>query len=79
PTDTRAEVAGLAASASVLYASDPLHDAGNVDDAQTRQKKGSWSAHEPGRIAHAADGTIWLFTDTLNGPAKLAHVRPDGG
>lgn len=78
PTDTRAEVAGLAASDSVLYASDPLHDAVNVYDAQTMQKKGSWNAHEPGRIALAADGTLWLLTDTLNGPAKLAHVRPDG-
>ncbi|MCG3102232.1 TOBE domain-containing protein, partial [Enterobacter sp. DRP3] len=32
----------------------------------------------PGRIALAGDGTLWLLTDTLGGPAHLVHVRADG-
>nr|WP_179400798.1 hypothetical protein [Burkholderia guangdongensis] len=78
PTGTKAEVGGLAADDSTLFATDPMHDGVDVYDAQTLQKKGAWSAHEPGRIALANDGTLWLLTDTLHGPAHLGHYRADG-
>ncbi|WP_414447912.1 hypothetical protein AB4851_15225 [Burkholderia sp. 22PA0099] len=78
PVDTRAEVAGLAASAKRLYATDPQHDSVDVYDAESMDKLSTFSAHQPGRIALDNDGTLWLLTDTLGGPAKLAHVRPDG-
>jgi hypothetical protein len=78
PVDTRAEVAGLAASETLLYASDPLHDSVAVYDAQTMEKKTAWDAREPGRLALAGDGTLWLLTETLHGPARLVHRRPDG-
>ncbi|QKM50222.1 hypothetical protein B7760_04284 [Burkholderia glumae] len=78
PVDTRAEIAGLAASNQRLYATDPQHDSVDVYDAGSMDKLASFTAHEPGRIALAADGTLWLLTDSVHGPAKLAHLRADG-
>ncbi|WP_425127212.1 hypothetical protein [Burkholderia gladioli] len=78
PTGTRDEVGGLAASMKRLYATDPNHDSVDVYDAETMDKLSSFSAPEPGRIALAADGTLWLLGKTLTGPAKLLHVRADG-
>ncbi len=78
PTGTRDEVGGLAASMKRLYATDPNHDSVDVYDAETMDKLSSFSAPEPGRIALAADGTLWLLSKTLTGPAKLLHVRADG-
>ncbi|WP_323119956.1 hypothetical protein [Burkholderia alba] len=78
PVDTRAEVAGLAASDKLLYATDPAHDSVGVYDAETMERKTAWGAREPGRIALAGDGTLWLLTETLTGPARLAHMRADG-
>nr|WP_088504301.1 hypothetical protein [Burkholderia ubonensis] len=76
--ELKAEVGGLAADDKTLFATNPAHDEVVVYDAETMQKKGAWNAHEPGRIALAADGTVWLLTDTLNGPAHLVHLRADG-
>ncbi|WP_350604396.1 hypothetical protein, partial [Pseudoalteromonas sp. SMN1298-MNA-CIBAN-0114] len=69
---------GLAADDKTLFATNPSRDVVVVYDAETMQQKGTWSAHEPGRIALAGDGTLWLLTDTLGGPAHLVHVRADG-
>ncbi|MGE8577552.1 MAG: hypothetical protein ACN6QT_20865, partial [Burkholderia contaminans] len=69
--EQKAEVGGLAADDKTLFATNPSRDAVDVYDAETMQQKGTWSAHEPGRIALAGDGTLWLLTDTLNGPAHL--------
>ena len=75
--EQKAEVGGLAADDKTLFATNPSRDAVNVYDAETMQQKGTWSAHEPGRLALAGDGTLWLLTDTLNS-AHLVHVRADG-
>lgn len=76
--EAKAEVGGLAADDKTLFATNPSRDVVDVYDAETMQQKGTWSAHEPGRIALAGDGTLWLLTDTLGGPAHLVHVRADG-
>lgn len=78
PTGTKAEVGGLAADERTLFSTNPTRDAVDVFDAETMEKKGTWSVHEPGRIALAGDGTLWLLADTLAGPARLAHYRADG-
>lgn len=78
PTGTKAEVGGLAADERTLFSTNPTRDAVDVFDAETMEKKGTWSVHEPGRIELAGDGTLWLLADTLAGPARLAHYRADG-
>ncbi len=78
PVETRAEVSGLAANEQTLYVTTAALDKVIVYDAESMRKQASWSAREPGHIALASDGTLWLLTDSLTGPPRLAHYRPDG-
>lgn len=76
---TKAPIYGLAASETTVYASNTTRDEIDVIDAESMQQKSAWKVHEPGRIALAPDGTLWVLTDSLSGPAaRLAHYTADG-
>jgi hypothetical protein len=72
PMGTSADINGLAASDTTLYASNTTQNRIEVYDAESMQKKASWNVHEPGRLALAPDGTLWALTGTLTD--KAAHV-----
>ncbi|MGH8780379.1 hypothetical protein [Paraburkholderia sp.] len=72
PDGTRAEVSGLAATDTLLYVSNPAQERIEVYDAQSMLRKTTWAVHEPGRIALAPDGTLWVLTDTRS--ARVPHV-----
>ncbi|CAN7627086.1 hypothetical protein LJR230_004594 [Trinickia sp. LjRoot230] len=79
PAGTKAPIYGLAASDSTVYAANTTRNEIDVIDAETMQQKGSWQVHEPGRIALASDGTLWVLTDSLSSPApRIAHYSADG-
>ncbi|TDN70083.1 hypothetical protein B0G77_3532 [Paraburkholderia sp. BL10I2N1] len=79
PTGTTADITGLAASDSTLYASNATHDRVEVYDAESMVQKTTWAVHEPGRIALAPDGTLWVLTDTLGERAPgIAHYTATG-
>ncbi|TDV13999.1 hypothetical protein C7408_109169 [Paraburkholderia caballeronis] len=78
PAGTKAGIGGLAASDTTLYVANTPMNRIEVYDASTMQRKGQWDAHEPGRLALAADGSVWALTDTLGGPPKIAHYASDG-
>ncbi len=77
--DADAGVGGLAASDALLYVSNTTMNRIEVYDAQSMQRKTQWSAHEPGRLALARDGTLWALVDTLTGRApRVVHYASDG-
>ncbi|WP_254367127.1 hypothetical protein [Paraburkholderia sp. NMBU_R16] len=76
---TKAPIYGLAASETTVYASNTTRDEIDVIDAESMQQKSAWKVHEPGRIALAPDGTLWVLTDSLSGSVpRLAHYTADG-
>jgi hypothetical protein len=76
---THAQIGGLAANDSTLYAANTTRDQIVVYDAASMRQKGSWSAHEPGRIALAGDGTLWALTGTMTDAApRVAHYSASG-
>lgn len=75
----KAPIYGLAASDSTVYAANTTRDEIAVIDADSMQQKSAWKVHEPGRIALAPDGTLWVLTDTRSAPgAHLVHYTADG-
>jgi hypothetical protein len=74
-----AGVSGLAANDTALYVANPLNNRIEVYDAQSMQRTGMWSAPEPGRLALAADGTVWSLTDTRTGKRpRVVHYSASG-
>ena len=61
-------IRGLAADETRLFVANPLDNRVQVFDAQTMQPAGAFAAHEPGRLALAPDGSLWL----------IEHSRTDG-
>nr|WP_246355738.1 hypothetical protein [Paraburkholderia humisilvae] len=78
PASSHNEVTGLAASDSVLYVATAALDRVDVYDAESMQRKGSFNAHQPGHLALAPDGSLWVLTDTLSGKAQLVHYSASG-
>ncbi|MCC8391449.1 hypothetical protein LJ656_02525 [Paraburkholderia sp. MMS20-SJTR3] len=79
PTGTDAALGGLAASATTLYAANTARNRIDVYDAESMLKKATWDVPEPGRIALAADGSLWVLTGTRgDGPPAIAHYTADG-
>ena len=79
PVGTRADIDGLAASDTMLYAANTTQDRIEVYDAESMQKKTSWSVHEPGKMALASDGTLWVITGTLTDKTPhFAHFSANG-
>jgi hypothetical protein len=78
-TGAHADIDGLAANDATLYASNTTQNRIEVYDAESMQKKAAWSVHEPGRIALAADGTLWVLTGTLTDTTPhVAHYSASG-
>ncbi len=79
PTGQHADVGGLAATDTLLYVSNTSMNRIEVYDANSMQRKSQFDVHEPGRIALAADGSLWVLTGTVNDRApRVAHYSPDG-
>lgn len=66
-------LSGLAASATRLYASDPYADVVHYYDAETMVKLGDFAVADPGHLAIAGDGTLWIVSGT-----RILHVAADG-
>jgi len=76
---TRAEIGGLAANDSMLYAANTTRDEVDSYDAASMQPKNKWTVHEPGRLAIAGDGTVWVLAGTLTDPAPhVEHYSASG-
>ncbi|CAG4892557.1 hypothetical protein R52603_01444 [Paraburkholderia saeva] len=79
PTGQKAEIDGLAASDTTLYVSNTSRDRIEVYDADSMVQKTTWSVREPGRIALAPDGTLWVLTGTHGDASRrVAHFTADG-
>ncbi|MFC0397036.1 hypothetical protein [Paraburkholderia rhizosphaerae] len=78
PTDTHTEVTGLAASDKTLYVASASADRVDIYDPDSMQRKGSFKAHQPGHLALASDGTLWVVTDVLDGKPTVAHYSANG-
>jgi hypothetical protein len=78
PAGTKADIGGLAANDTLLYVANTPMNRIEAYDAQSMQRKTQWDVHEPGRIALAADGTLWVLTDSLGAHPKLVHYASDG-
>ncbi|HEY1997645.1 hypothetical protein [Paraburkholderia sp.] len=74
-----AGVGGLAANDTALYVANPLNNRIEVYDAQSMQRKATWNAPEPGRLAVAPDGTVWALTGTRTGKhPRVVHYSASG-
>ncbi|WP_233830059.1 hypothetical protein [Paraburkholderia sp. ZP32-5] len=79
PTGTDAEIGGLAANDTTLYAANTARNRIEVYDAESMQRKASWDVHEPGRIALAPDGTVWVLSGTRSDAApRIEHYTASG-
>ncbi len=79
PSGTNADIGGLAANDTTLYAANTARDRIEVYDAESMQQKTTWSVTRPGRIALAPDGTLWVLSDTdAAGGAQVGHYTPAG-
>lgn len=79
PAGTRADIDGLAASDTTLYVANTTQNRIEVYDAESMQKKAAWSVHEPGKMALASDGTLWVLTGTLTDKTpRVAHYSASG-
>lgn len=74
-----ADVGGLAATDSLLYVSHTTANRIEVYDANSMQRKSQFDVHEPGKIAVAGDGSLWVITGSVTDPApRIAHYSADG-
>ncbi|MGF6656866.1 hypothetical protein OKW34_007456 [Paraburkholderia youngii] len=79
PTGTNAEIDGLAANDTTLFAANTARNRIEVYDAESMQQKATWSVHEPGRLALAPDGTLWVLSGTRSDRAPgIEHYTATG-
>ena len=82
PTGTHADIGGLAATDSTLYVSNTPMNRIEVYDANSMQRKTQWDVQAPGRIALAADGSVWVLTGAEAGKgaahARVEHYSAEG-
>ncbi len=71
--DDKRDIGGFAASDALLYVANTAIDLIEVYDAQSMQKKAQFAAPKPGKLALAADGTLWAVIES-NG----AHYAASG-
>ncbi|MGF6967573.1 hypothetical protein OKW43_004601 [Paraburkholderia sp. WC7.3g] len=78
-TGTNAEIGGLAANDTTLFAANTARNRIEVYDAESMQQKATWNVHEPGRLALAPDGTLWVLTGTRGDRAPgIEHYTASG-
>lgn len=78
PMGTKSGVGGLAANDTTLYVSNTSMNRIEVYDASSMQRKTQWDVNDPGKIALAADGSVWVLTDSSGEHPKIAHYSGDG-
>ena len=79
PAGTKADIQGLAANDTTLYVSNTTQNRVEVYDAESMQRKAEWTVHEPGHIALAADGTLWVISGALtDATPHVAHYSASG-
>ncbi|WP_144113636.1 hypothetical protein [Paraburkholderia sp. BCC1886] len=72
-------IRGLAADNRQLFVSNPLDNRVEIFDAQTMQPAGSFAVTEPGRLALAPDGSLWLIEKSRTaGQQRVVHRARDG-
>ncbi|MHA3772112.1 YncE family protein [Verrucomicrobiota bacterium sgz303538] len=74
PDKTIAQLAGLAASETELFVSNPHAGKIQVLDAETMQPRREWTVEQPGAIALDRDGTLWMLSE-----AALLQFDPQSG
>ncbi|MCC8391231.1 hypothetical protein LJ656_01405 [Paraburkholderia sp. MMS20-SJTR3] len=72
-------IRGLAADNSRLFVANPLDNRVQVFDARTMQPVAGFAVREPGRIALASDGSLWLIENSRGAAAPhVVHRSRDG-
>ncbi|SMG26088.1 hypothetical protein SAMN06265784_102494 [Paraburkholderia susongensis] len=72
-------IRGLAADNTRLFVANQLDNSVQVFDAQTMQPAGAFAVHEPGRMALARDGSLWIIENSRTDDARrVAHRSRDG-
>jgi hypothetical protein len=73
-------IRGLAADAARLFVSNLKENRIEIFDADSMQPLGGFQAHQPGRIAIAADGTLWVIEGIRSlRTRRVVHLTRDGG
>ncbi|MEA3082969.1 MAG: hypothetical protein QOC89_666 [Paraburkholderia sp.] len=72
-------IRGLAADETRLFVSNPHDNRVQIFDAQTMQAVGSFPVHEPGRMALAPDGSLWIVENSRTGGAERVVHRARNG
>ncbi|HZZ03459.1 hypothetical protein [Paraburkholderia sp.] len=72
-------IRGLAADETRLFVSNQRDNRVQIFDAQTMQAVGSFPVHEPGRLALAPDGSLWIVENSrTDGAGRVVHRARDG-
>ncbi|MFM0739777.1 hypothetical protein PQQ51_21260 [Paraburkholderia xenovorans] len=72
-------IRGLAADDTRLFVSNPLDNRVQIFDAQTMQPVGGFPVHEPGRVALAPDGSLWVIESSrTDGARRVVHHARNG-
>ena len=72
-------IRGLAADATRLFVSNLRDDRVDIFDARSMQPVGSFPVHEPGKLAIAPDGTLWIIEDIRTDQAQRIVHRTRSG
>ncbi|WP_144143179.1 hypothetical protein [Paraburkholderia sp. BCC1884] len=72
-------IRGLAADDTRLFVSNPLDNRVQVFDAQTMQAVAAFPVREPGRLALAPDGSLWIIENSrTDGAHRVVHHARNG-
>ncbi|CAH2901069.1 MAG: FIG00459287: hypothetical protein [uncultured Paraburkholderia sp.] len=72
-------IRGLAADDTRLFVSNALDNRVQIFDAQTMQAVGAFAVREPGRIALAPDGSLWIIENSRSdGAQRVVHHARNG-
>ncbi|MBW9107100.1 hypothetical protein [Paraburkholderia phenoliruptrix] len=72
-------IRGLAADDTRLFVSNALDNRVQIVDAQTMQGVGAFPVREPGRLALAPDGSLWIIENTRTDAAQRVVHRARNG
>src|SRR6266702_8417923 len=72
-------IRGLAADETRLFVSNQLDNRVQIFDAQTMQPIGGFAVREPGRLALAPDGSLWVIENSrTDGARRVVHRARNG-